>query len=143
MIGDLLRTKRSRGVFDSLNPCHVVYTEPNKIIAEFINSNKNKKEIQSELICIFNQQLFRLIRNKINDFLLQHHYELTDVCFECDSDCIGFVKDNSLSHANTKSTHSIADAVAWGNRRNIELDGTISINLTNEIHRSVRELIMM
>ena len=114
--------------------------ERNKIIAECINSNKNKKNFfQSDLICIFNQQLFRLIRNKINDFLLQHHYTLTEVCFECDSDCRGFAKDNSLRYTNKDKIHSIADVVAWGNGKNIESNGTIPIDLTNEIRISIRE----
>ena len=117
--------------------------ERNKIVAEFINSNKNKNELKSELISIFNKQLFSLIQNKINDFLFQHNYGLSDVCFECDSDCIGFAKDNNLNHIQKGDAHSIADNVAWGNRRNMEPDGTISIDLTNEIRRSVREHIKM
>ena len=116
--------------------------ERNKTIGECINLNKNKKNLRrSELICIFNSQLFKLLRSKIDNFLLQHHYTLTEVCFECDSDCRDFAKDNCLSHTNASSTHSIADAVAWGNCKKIEPDGTISIDLTSEISKHVNERI--
>ena len=110
-----------------------------QIIDEFSNSNRKKRKIsRTDLICIFNQHLFKLVRNYFDNFLPQHKCALTEVCFECDSDCIGFAKDNSLKHIPKGDAHSIADIVAWGNNKKMEPRDTISLDLRNEIRESIR-----
>ena len=53
--------------------------------------------------------------------------------FECDSDCVKFLKDNGLKYADAGETHMLSDIVAWANQRNNEPEGVVEINLADII----------
>ncbi len=85
----------------------------------------------------FNQHLLRLIGNKILPFVRKHGGDLSNVVFECDSDCRYFLKDNGLRHDGPKYVHILADIIAWANNRGIEPSGVVFFDISEKIERKL------
>ena len=72
----------------------------------------------------YHYQLLSSIRKHIEKFLTENRCSLTDIYFECDSDCRGFIKDVGLHSTPPKKIHDLADIVAWSNAKNNYLPGS-------------------
>ncbi len=71
------------------------------IIAKFKNKkSKNKKQSKSKKnFQTYNRVLFHEIRKNIEAFAYSHNNIISDIVFECDSDCVDFLKDNGITYA--------------------------------------------
>ncbi len=78
---------------------------------------------------IYNTTLLYNIRNRLDTFVNQHNYSLTEILFQCDMDCKKFLKDSGLHNDNEGLAYILSDLVAWANNRNKEPAGVISIDL--------------
>ena len=65
---------------------------------------------------------------RIATFLARHNHALSDVVFQCDSDCCDFIKVNGLRHDNAGNAYRLADIVAWSNNKNKEPRGVKSLD---------------
>ena len=125
------------------NQAWCIKIDMDSIISDCLNLIKNKKRRISrvKLVRIFHYYLLKLIRSKIEDFLIQYSCSLYDIYFECDSDCRNFIKQNGLRHTDIGKAHTIADIVAWANNRNKEPIGALSLDLTDDIRKTIYKYI--
>ena len=68
---------------------------------------------------------------RIATFLARHNHALSDVVFQCDSDCdaiAAIIKVNGLRHDNAGNAYRLADIVAWSNNKNKEPRGVKSLD---------------
>ena len=72
--------------------------------------------------------LCKYIHERITIFLAKHNHALSDVAFQCDSDCRNFIKVNGLRRDDIGSAHGLADIVAWSNNKNKEPRGAESLD---------------
>ena len=111
--------------------------EKDKVIKKIKEMKKNKNIGHQKIMRVYNHLLMYHLREKITLFLNKHNYSMSEVIFQCDSDCVNFVKDNNLRHTHAGDAHMLADIVAWGNNRNKEPKGVISIDLTKVIENEM------
>ena len=72
--------------------------------------------------------LYKYMHERITTFLAKHNHALSDVAFQCDSDCRDFIKANGLRHDSIGNAHRLADIVAWSNNKNKEPRGAESLD---------------
>ena len=77
--------------------------------------------------------LLEELRDTLILFLNKHNYALSDIVFQCDSDCRNIIRDMGLHYSDPKYAHMLSDIVAWFNNKNSEPKGVISVNLTTVI----------
>ena len=70
--------------------------------------------------------LCKYMHERITTFLAKHNHALSDVAFQCDSDCRDFIKVNGLRHDDIGNAHGLSDIVAWSNNKNKEPEGQIT-----------------
>ena len=87
---------------------------------------------------MYNYLLLQHVREKILEFTVKHNHTLSDIVFECDADCRGFVQNNGLHHGDKDYAYILSDLVAWGNNRGREPDGVISVDVTDAIETKLR-----
>lgn len=80
---------------------------------------------------------YGVIRDIIVKFLAKHKADLYDVHFQCDSDCVYFAKDSGLLHTAPGMVHGYADGVVWANNKGKEPDGTMVMDLTQELEEEM------
>lgn len=71
---------------------------------------------------------YKYMYERIATFLARHNHALSDVVFQCDSDCRDFIKVNGLRHDNAGNAYRLADIVAWSNNKNKEPRGVKSLD---------------
>ena len=76
---------------------------------------------------------------KIKAFVTKHGNALSDVVFQCDSNCGRFAKDGGLNHKDADDAHMLADIVAWANNKNKEPAGAISMDLKKAIEEKPKQ----
>ena len=86
----------------------------------------------------YNHLLFQFMRESISDFLVKHKTELSEISFQCDADCQGFITDNNLCSCEQESVHVLADLVAWSNNKEKTLDGVIDLDSRNWIKKELK-----
>lgn len=73
--------------------------------------------------------LCKHIREITIAFLVKHDQTLSDIVFQCYSDCRDFIKINALRHDNVGDAYMLADMVAWPNNKDKEPLGVKSLDL--------------
>lgn len=73
----------------------------------------------------YNRLLFKFLSAELSAFTARHGAEWTEINFQCDADCQGFIANNNLRPCEKESIHTLADLVAWSNNREKEPDGAI------------------
>ena len=118
---------------ESIAFCIVI--DKGNIIKKFKQKRKakQKKISNNKILRTYNRLLMYHLQERISNFLNKCNYVLSDITFECDSDCVGFLKDNGLKYADAGETHMLSDIVAWANQRNNEPEGVVEINLADII----------
>ena len=101
---------------------------------------KGKKITKIQIFRTYHYVLLKQLREKIEKFLINHNFAITDIVFQCDGDCRRFLKDNGLQHADEGDAYMLSDIVAWANNRGKEPDGVITINLTDMIERELKRI---
>ncbi|ABK76887.1 hypothetical protein CENSYa_0245 [Cenarchaeum symbiosum A] len=73
----------------------------NKIIRDVNSSMRGRhKRISSDAtLRAYRRLLWKTIRENILEFVNMHNHSFDDVAFQCDSDCVKFLKDNGLHRA--------------------------------------------
>ena len=102
---------------------------------------KHKNISNGKIYRTYDYLLFQELREMILGFLIKHKYGLSDIIFECDSDCIRFVKSSGLKPTNAGDAHMLADIVAWANNRSIEPDGVITLDLAKVIEPKMMKVL--
>ncbi|MDA7942036.1 MAG: hypothetical protein MPJ06_03690 [Nitrosopumilus sp.] len=96
-------------------------------------NGKLRRRPTRKLTTYYNKVLFRCLQPKLQDFFDMHGYGMTDIVFQCDSDCIDFASNNDLGWTDPGRAHSLADVVAWSNNAGFLLDGVMEMNLGEDI----------
>jgi len=94
---------------------------------DIVDSKKKKVKTSKHraLYSRYNQLLFQFLSAELRTFTAQHGVEWTEINFQCDADCQGFIADNNLRSCEKESVHTLADLVAWSNNREKEPEGAI------------------
>ena len=87
----------------------------------------------------YNQLLLKSVLDRINEFVSNYRIELSEIPFQCDDDCRGFIRDNNLTLSERESVHTMADLVAWSNNHNKKLDGVIHLDPRNEVRTGLNK----
>lgn len=103
-----------------------------------IQSHKARRRPDNFLVSNYNRILFGYLQPKFTEYLSMHGHIRSDVVFQCDFDCHGFAKDNSLTTAPPDSAHSLADIIAYGNNHDHRPKGVIELNFAAEIDNDLR-----
>ncbi len=100
---------------------------------------RKKNTSKKKILQIYNQTIFKQLREKILDFLYRHNYSLDDIVFQCDSDCKDFAKDVGLKYEERKgNAFYLSDIIAWANNKNKEPKGVMEIDLTKIIETKLK-----
>ena len=107
---------------------------------------KTKYAARKKVLQAYNRLLLAQIQNVFQDFLIKYRVSLSDVVFQCDSDCVGFAKDAHLSYENISRektrqsrVYGLADAIAWENNRGREPNNVIRKDVTKTIETILRD----
>ncbi|CAI9832405.1 MAG: hypothetical protein MPJ05_07170 [Nitrosopumilus sp.] len=87
----------------------------------------------------FNRGLFYFLQPRLRGFLERHGKTISDIKFQCDSDCRNFARDNSLQFVDPGNAHVLADIVGWANNANRPIKGVLEIDLKNDIMSYMRK----
>jgi hypothetical protein len=96
---------------------------------------RKKRIPENKIIRTYHYLLLHQIREDIEIFLQKHNFAISDIIFECDSDCRNFVKDAGLKYTEKEMSHGISDVVAWANNKNRDPKGVISIDIAQKIEK--------
>ena len=81
--------------------------------------------------------ILRQLREKLTEFTNRQRIPLSDVPFQCDSDCKNFIKINGLHPVEPKNAYILSDLVAWSNNRGKEPGGVIFMDLRNVLEEEL------
>lgn len=98
-------------------------------VQKSIHSNIYRRRISK----MINYMTFMEIRPRIVNYLAARGCSLTDVIFQCDSDCVMFLKQNSLRTAARGDAYIVSDIVAWANNRGLAPNGVVEIDMTKTL----------
>jgi hypothetical protein len=106
-----------------------------KIIEQVKNARAVKKDRTptGNILRTFNYVVIRKVLPQMQSYALANSMQLTEIVFECDSDCEPFAKIANVKSTKEGKAHNIADKVAWCNNKNKNLPSVIDIDFTNEI----------
>lgn len=107
-----------------------------KKIREKSKRQDSKKNIMDEHDHHLYQQY--LLKN-ITMFLVEHGCDARDVVYQCDSDCVNFVRANHLASGIGDRAHRLADIVAWFNHANKEPEGVKTVDLRDMLNDKLAE----
>ena len=74
-----------------------------------------------------------MIKDRMESFAFRNGVTLTDVHFQCDSDCENFIHDIGLKTDQEGSAYVIADHIAGANNVGLEPRGVFSLDLVSEL----------
>ena len=100
---------------------------------------KRPRMSQAKFSKMFNSLLLRHMREDIEKFIIRYHCTLTEIVFQCDTDCTNFAKDNGLGSYGTGHAYILADLVAWLNNNGKEPAGVLSMDLTDTIEAEMKK----
>ena len=145
---DDIRRKRRKGIIldgivldgsESVAFCVRIDRDP--IISRIKQMRRSKKTSEGRIRKAYHQILFHMLKDRMEGFALRHGMPVSDVAFQCDSDCRNFIRDAGLKRDPVGDAHAIADIVAWANNKGAEPSGVIQMNLSSELEeRLVRQL---
>lgn len=98
---------------------------------------KRRNVLKGKIHNYVDRKTFMNIRPIIVDYLAARRCSLPDVIFQCDADCIRFLKQNGLRNSYKGRAHVIADIVAWANSHGLAPDGVIEIDLAKSLRGEV------
>lgn len=151
--GDTFHMSAIRNRRDKMNVLYNVSFDSDKIKAFCITIERKQildsiRRTQSRranrrppglLLYHYNRVLFGFLRPRILNYLQLHGYMMSDITFQCDSDCSKFAKDNSLKTTHPDSAHSVADIVGWGNHCEMPPEGVVELNFVSDVHARLRK----
>lgn len=104
---------------------------------------KRRRKVETnKLYASCDVALYRIIKRKINKFILEHNCDLGEIEFQYDKDCEDFVKHNNLRGHYRGPAYRISDILAWANLRGMEPDGATHINAEPEVEDEVRRMFL-
>ena len=107
-----------------------VQLDKDDIVAKTQEAKKTRHRYSRKRIYrTYDHLLYTHIQEKIKAFAVKHHHDIDEILFQCDQDCLDFVKSNGLKFDRPGSTHMLADIVAWSNNRGKEPIGVESVDL--------------
>ena len=127
-------------IFDNHNNMALcLYINRNPIMNKVKNMRKIKRKRISEIKILrtYHYLLFQSIRDKIELFLTSHNVSITDIVFQCDSDCRNLIRDCGLKYSDEGIAHQISDVVAWANNKQQDPSGVISLDLSEELEKKL------
>ena len=138
-IDDLKRKRRRRDTADGIDFdggecvafCARIDRDP--IIRRTKRMRRLKKTSEGKIRKTYHNVLFHTLKDKMEDFSLAHGAALAEVRFQCDSDCMNFIRDAGLMSDSEGDAHAIADNIAWANNAGIEPRGTRPLDLVSEL----------
>ena len=89
----------------------------------------------------YDNLLFQKVRDPIVDFLAEHEHSLDNVAFQCDTDCRGFLKHNSLKGTDGGYAYSLADIIAYANNIGEEPKGVKRLSLHEELEKELIQIL--
>ncbi len=116
-----------------------------KIIDEIkkLRSIKESRKPTGKIIRTFNYIVMRKIQSQLESYARQNSIPLSEINFECDSDCIPFANILQVKTRSESKAHNIADKVAWCNNKKIRLPSVIELDFTNEIVPTMKKMLNM
>ncbi len=81
----------------------------------------------------YNALMWNLARDPVDRFLQLHSFEVHRLYFQCDYDCMGFVRDRGWRRAVPGPAHVLADVLAWANSHGREPKGAVYLNLADRL----------
>ena len=117
-----------------------------------LEKNRTFSSLRDRLKCennpVTNKKMYRtyhalmwnLIRDRVEQFLRQHNFEVHRLAFQCDDDCKFFVRDQGWGCASPGSAHGLADVLAWANRRGIEPKGAVRLDISKPLEERMFKL---
>ena len=144
---DDIRRKRRKNttldgvVFDgneSIALCVRIDRDP--IISRVKQMRRSRKTSEGKIRKAYHQILFHMIKDRMEGFALRHGVLVTDMSFQCDSDCRNFIRDVGLKQDPAGDAHAIADIVAWANNKGTEPSGVIPLDMSSRLEERLRQL---
>ena len=107
-----------------------------------------RDQLRQESSSVANRKMYRayhaliwsLTRDHVEQFLRQHDFEAHRLIFQCDHDCVSFVRDQGWGCASPGSVHGLADVLAWANRRGIEPKGAVRLDISKPLEERMLKM---
>jgi len=112
-----------------------------RILSEVKNSRKGRRFSNGKILNIFETIVMKELKKKIEAFVLDHKTSLTELKFQCDNDCIKFLKNGSFQKAPIGVAYRIADYVAWCNNDGVELKQVIEIDIKELQSKIIKKIL--
>ena len=112
--------------------------EFDEMIKKISNTRQRRNVRKRRIFRIGHYVMWTLVQDQIKKFLQLHKCDTTDVVFQCDGDSVAFLKTAGLKRSHKGHAHSLSDMVVWANNRGTEPQGTVSMDLTDEIERLLK-----
>lgn len=105
-----------------------------RILSEVKNSRKGRRISTGKILNVFETLIMKELRKRIENFVLNHKTSLTELRFQCDDDCVKFLRNGSFQKVPIGIAYRISDYVAWCNNNDgIELKQVIEVNITEDL----------
>ena len=136
---DLKHKRRRRGIASGIDfdgsecAAFCVRIDRDPIIRRTKQMRRLKKTSEGKIRKTYHGVLFRMLKDRMEGFSLAYGAALAEVRFQCDSDCMNFIRDVGLVGDSEGDAHAIADNIAWANNAGIEPRGTHPLNLVSEL----------
>ncbi len=116
-----------------------VRIERHMIIEEIKEKRKiiRKNISKGKILFHYHNIVFYMLKKHIEIFLHKHNCVLSDISFECDSDCQNLIQDCHLRHSDRGIAHMMSDIVAWSNNKGKEPKGVIVLDFTKKIRKEI------
>ncbi|ABK78087.1 hypothetical protein CENSYa_1465 [Cenarchaeum symbiosum A] len=103
---------------------------------------KQKGVSSGKIYKAYNYLVWNRSRDRIQEFIVDHHLELCDVIFQCDRDCRMFAKENGLHNADPGNAHFVADLIAWARNNGINIPGMVTIDVTDRLVEALKKSVL-
>lgn len=113
-----------------------VKTERTIMINKFLDGKKNKQSSR-RIRNIFDYALLQHISPAMANYLTPRKCTITDVPFQCDTDCIETITIKGIKCCPPSKAHVLADIVAWANTHERLLEGVDDMDLVGRITKSM------
>ncbi len=117
------------------------HVQRQRIEESFINHPKlkNPKLPKINIHKNFDHHLLRSIKEELQNFLFPRHQEFSDVTIQTDSDMRKTIEHWKMKRSSQGKAYELADAVAWFNQRQVNLNFCNHMDLRDFIKTSMEQ----
>ena len=116
-----------------------IWLDKDVMIGKIRTRKRGHRYPKKRVLNAYDYILCRYIQKLTTAFCVKHGCVIREATFQCDGDCVDFVRHNGLKRGYPGDAHMLADIVAWSNNRGREPAGVMPIDLRDNLEAEMKK----